>query len=59
MRRIGRTARWRHGSRASTWNQHVSVLSSFYQWAVAEGHASAVPFSYGQARGSSTGRPAR
>ncbi len=36
---------------ASTWNQHVSVLSSFYQWAVAEGHASAVPFSYGQARG--------
>ena len=36
---------------ASTWNQHVSVLSSFYQWAVAEGHAPAVPFSYGQARG--------
>ena len=36
---------------ASTWNQHVSVLSSFYQWAVAEGHASAVPFTYGQARG--------
>jgi len=35
---------------ASTWNQHVSVLSSFYQWAVAEGHAVAVPFSYAQAR---------
>jgi len=34
---------------ASTWNQHISVLSSFYQWAVAEGHASAVPFSYAQA----------
>jgi integrase len=34
---------------ATTWNQHMSVLSSFYQWAVAEGHASAVPFSYAQA----------
>src|SRR5260370_37355876 len=33
----------------TTWNQHVSVLSCFYQWAVAEGHASAVPFSYAQA----------
>ncbi|MGH3271928.1 MAG: site-specific integrase, partial [Trebonia sp.] len=35
---------------ATTWNQHVSVLSSFYQWAVAEGHADAVPFSYAQAQ---------
>ena len=35
---------------ASTWNQHIGVLSSFYQWAVAEGHAGAVPFSYAQAR---------
>jgi integrase len=35
---------------ATTWNQHVSVLSSFYQWAVAEGHAGAVPFSYAQAQ---------
>jgi hypothetical protein len=34
---------------AVTWNQHVSV-SSFYQWAVAEGHAGAVPFSYAQAQ---------
>ena len=34
---------------ASTWNQHISVLSSFYQWAVAEGHAGAVPFTYAQA----------
>lgn len=34
---------------ASTWNQHISVLSSFYQWAVAEEHASAVPFTYAQA----------
>jgi len=35
---------------ATTWNQHMSVLSSFYQWAVAEGHAAAVPFSYAQAQ---------
>jgi len=35
---------------ATTWNRHVSVLSCFYQWAVAEGHASAVPFSYAQAQ---------
>jgi integrase len=35
---------------ATTWNRHVSVLSSFYQWAVVEGHASAVPFSYAQAQ---------
>jgi site-specific recombinase XerD len=30
----------------STWNQHVSVLSVFYRWAVAEGHAAAEPFTY-------------
>jgi integrase len=35
---------------AATWNQHMSVLSSFYQWAVAEGHAVAVPFTYAQAQ---------
>lgn len=35
---------------ASTWNRHMSVLSSFYQWAVAEGVTAAVPFSYAQAR---------
>lgn len=35
---------------ATTWNRHVSVLSCFYQWAVAEGHAAAVPFSYAQAQ---------
>src|SRR5260370_8433678 len=34
---------------ASTWNQHICVLSVFYQWAVAEGHAGAVPFTYAQA----------
>ena len=35
---------------ATTWNQHMSVLSSFYQWAVAEGRAAAVPFTYAQAQ---------
>ena len=35
---------------AATWNRHVSVLSCFYQWAVAEGHARGVPFSYAQAQ---------
>jgi integrase len=34
---------------ASTWNQHVSILSGFYRWAVAEGHAVAEPFTYKQA----------
>ena len=35
-------ARWA----ATTWNQHISMLSVFYQWAVAEGLAGAVPFTY-------------
>ena len=35
---------------AVTWNRHMSVLSSFYRWAEAEGHAAAVPFSYAQAQ---------
>lgn len=35
---------------ASTWAQHVSVLSGFYRWAVAEGYAIAEPFTYRQAR---------
>src|SRR5260370_5043566 len=34
---------------ASTRNQHISILSVFYQWAVAEGLAGAVPFTYAQA----------
>ncbi|OLZ50292.1 integrase [Amycolatopsis keratiniphila subsp. nogabecina] len=34
----------------TTWDRHVSVLSSFYRWAVAEGHAQAEPFTYVQAR---------
>jgi len=36
---------------AATWNQHVSVLASFYRWALAEGHAQAEPFCYRMARG--------
>jgi integrase len=35
---------------ATTWNRHMSVLSSFCRWALAEGHAGAVPFSYAQAQ---------
>ena len=31
----------------------MSVLSCFYQWAVAEGYASGAPFSYAQAQLSS------
>lgn len=34
----------------TTWDRHVNVLSSFYRWAVAEGHAEAEPFTYAQAR---------
>jgi len=30
----------------SSWNQAVGVLSSFYQWAAAEGYVSGVPFTY-------------
>jgi hypothetical protein len=38
-------ARWA----ATTWNQNISILSAFYQWAVAEGLAGAVPFTYARA----------
>jgi site-specific recombinase XerD len=31
---------------ATTWNLHVSVLSGFYRWAMAEGYAAAEPFTY-------------
>jgi site-specific recombinase XerD len=46
---------------ASTWNRHVSVLSMFYRWAVAETHARAQPFSYRVARSlfADTGRQGR
>lgn len=35
---------------ASTWSQHMSILSTFYRWALAEGHAQAEPFTYKTAR---------
>lgn len=31
---------------ATTWAQHVSILSMFYRWAIDEGHADAEPFTY-------------
>jgi len=36
---------------ATTWGQHMSVLSLFYRWAMGEGHAEAEPFTYRTARG--------
>jgi site-specific recombinase XerD len=46
---------------ASTWGRHMSVLSSFYRWAIAEGHAEAEPFTYRAARAlfAGTGRELR
>lgn len=35
---------------ASTWGQHMSILSLFYRWAMSEGHAQAEPFTYRSAR---------
>jgi len=35
---------------ASTWGQAMSILGLFYRWAMAEGFASAEPFTYGTAR---------
>jgi integrase len=35
---------------ASTWNQTMTILSGFYDWAVREGYATAVPFTYKEAR---------
>src|SRR6266545_1431195 len=34
---------------ASTWDKHVGILGGFYRWAVAEGYATAEPFTYRQA----------
>jgi hypothetical protein len=31
---------------ATTWGQHMSILSMLYRWAVDEGHADAEPFTY-------------
>ncbi|MGI5238837.1 site-specific integrase [Dactylosporangium sp. CA-139066] len=46
---------------ATTWGQHMSVLSLFYRWAMAEGYASAEPFTYRAARAlfAGTGREVR
>src|SRR5438128_707088 len=46
---------------ATTWGQHMSVLSLFYRWAIAEGHARAEPFTYRAARAlfAGTGREVR
>ena len=46
---------------ASTWGQHMSVLSMFYRWALAEGYARAEPFTYKTARAlfHGTGREVR
>lgn len=40
----------------STWNLHVGVVAQFYAWAVEEGHATAVPFTYGAGRRYADGR---
>jgi hypothetical protein len=46
---------------ATTWGQHMSILSMFYRWALAEGHAPAEPFTYKVARAlfDGTGREVR
>lgn len=46
---------------ATTWGRHVSVLSLFYRWAIAEGYADAEPFTYRVARAlfAGTGREVR
>ncbi len=35
---------------ATTWGQHMSILSLFYRWAISEGYATAEPFTYRSAR---------
>lgn len=46
---------------ATTWGQHMSILSLFYRWAMEEGHAEAEPFTYRKARAlfHGTGREVR
>jgi integrase len=46
---------------ATTWSQHMSILSLFYRWAMEEGHAQAEPFTYRTARAlfHGTGREVR
>jgi hypothetical protein len=46
---------------ATTWAQHMSILSLFYRWAMGEGFAEAEPFTYRSARAvfAGTGREVR
>jgi Phage integrase, N-terminal SAM-like domain len=46
---------------ATTWSQHMSILSLFYRWAIDEGFATAEPFTYRSARATfaGTGRDGR
>jgi Phage integrase, N-terminal SAM-like domain len=46
---------------ATTWGQHMSILSMFYRWALDEGYAQAEPFTYRPARAlfHGTGREVR
>ena len=46
---------------ATTWAQHMSILSLFYRWAMDEGFATAEPFTYRSARAvfAGTGREVR
>ncbi len=46
---------------ATTWGQHMSILSMFYRWALEEGYAQAEPFTYRTARAlfGGTGREVR
>lgn len=37
--------------RSSTWNQHMGILSRFYDWAINNGYATALPFTYHYATG--------
>ncbi len=51
----------KHRFAATTWGQHMSILSLFYRWAMEEGHAEAEPFTYRTARAlfRGTGRDVR
>ncbi|WP_202869495.1 site-specific integrase [Kribbella caucasensis] len=46
---------------ATTWGQHMSILSLFYRWSIEEGFAAAEPFTYRSARAifAGTGRDVR
>jgi hypothetical protein len=35
---------------ATTWGRHMSILSLFYRWAIAEGYSTAEPFTYRAAK---------